>query len=264
MKKKVTSLVLRTAGVNCDAETVRALKAAGADKIDLHHINVLKNKSKLLKKYDLIILPGGFSYGDTVSAGKILANEIKFIFKEEIKKFLKRGKLIIGICNGFQILVKSGILSNNKSFQQSYSLIHNDSKKFESRWINLKINKKSFWTKNLPDTISLPIAHGEGKFVTDTKTALNILKTDNQIIFQYADNTGNEKNDKYPINPNGSYLNIAGITDKSGQILGLMPHPERFTDLHHHPYWNSLIVNNKTIFPHGLQIFKNAIKKLKK
>lgn len=261
--KKVTSLVLRTAGVNCDKETVQALKLAGSDTVDLLHINVLKKQKKIFKKYNFIVIPGGFSYGDTVSAGKILANETKFIFKKEIKDFLKKGNLLMGICNGFQVLVKSGILSDNKTSTQSYSLIQNDSRKFECRWIHLKINNNSFWTENLPDVITLPIAHAEGKFVIKNKDLLKKL-INNNVIFQYCDETGNEKNTEYPVNPNGSLLNIAGIIDKSTQILGIMPHPERFINNFHHPYWNHLKINNKENSPFGLQIFKNAIKKLKK
>lgn len=257
--KKISSLVLRTAGVNCDAETVRALKMAGSNRVDLLHINVLKRQKKPLAKYDFILLPGGFSYGDTVSAGKILANEIKHIFQEEITGFLKKGKLILGICNGFQILVKSGVLSDNQKFQQSYSLIDNDSRRFECRWIKLKINSNSFWTKNLPEIITLPIAHGEGKFVTKNTAQVLDLKKHNQIIFQYSDKLGDIENKTYPVNPNGSILNIAGITDRSGQILGMMPHPERFASIHHHPNWTT----EKKLFPFGLQLFKNAIDKLK-
>ncbi len=260
---KINSLVLRTAGVNCDAETVRALKLAGSEKVDLFHINQLKKQKQLLRRYDFIVLPGGFSYGDTVSAGIILANEITFIFKKEINDFLKKGKLLMGICNGFQVLVKSGILSDNKEFEQSYSLIENDCKKFECRWINLKIDKNSFWTENLPAVITLPIAHGEGKFVARDKKSLDDLLQESKVIFQYCDKNGNDEIKDYPYNPNGSFLNIAGITGRSGQILGMMPHPERFSISFQHPFWTALKENNKKVIPFGLQIFKNAINELR-
>ncbi|MBU1075771.1 MAG: phosphoribosylformylglycinamidine synthase I [Spirochaetes bacterium] len=261
--KKITSLVLRTAGINCDAETVRALKLAGSDQVDLHHINRLKEEKSLFKKYDFIVIPGGFTYGDTVSAGKILANETKFIFKEEMKDFLNRGKLLLGICNGFQVLVKSGILSDRKDSPQSYSLIRNDSKRFECRWIYLKSTGSNFWTKGLPEVIALPIAHGEGKFVTDNKATLNKLK-DKSIAFRYCDANGNTDNISFPDNPNGSSLGIAGIIDPTEQILGMMPHPERFVYEHQHPWYHTLRANEKKIVPFGLQIFKNAVEKLKK
>ncbi len=259
---KINSLVLRTAGVNCDAETVRALELAGSNKVDLLHINVLKKQKKLLRKYDFIVLPGGFSYGDTVSAGIIFANEIKFIFEKEVSEFLKKGKLLMGICNGFQVLVKSGILSDNKEFEQSYSLIENDCKKFECRWVYLKTNKNSFWAKNLPGVITLPVAHGEGKFVAKDRKDLDSLLQEGKVIFQYCDKNGDEKDKTYPNNPNGSFLNIAGITGRSGQILGMMPHPERFSIFHQHPFWTNLKANNEKIQPFGLQIFKNAINEL--
>jgi len=261
---KINSLVLRTAGVNCDCETVRALKIAGSDKVNLLHINQLKKEKQLFRKYDFIVLPGGFSYGDTISAGIILANEIKFIFKKEISDFLKKGKLLMGICNGFQVLVKSGILSDNREFQQSYSLIRNDSGRFECRWIYLKINKNSFWTKKLPDIITLPIAHGEGKFVTKDQDSLSALAREGKVIFQYCNKNGDARVKTYPDNPNGSSYNIAGITSRAGQILGMMPHPERFSLIFHYPFWTALKANNKGVMPFGLQIFKNAIDELKK
>jgi len=259
---KIISLVLRTAGINCDKETVEALKLAGSNKVDLLHINKLKKQKKMFTKYDLIVFPGGFSYGDTVSAGKILANEMKFIFKEEIEKFLQRGKFIIGICNGFQVLLKSGIFSSKKKFEQTYSLIENDNRRFECRWVYLRVNRNVFWTKNLPEVISLPIAHGEGKFVT-TENELKRLQQEDQIVFQYCDKNGNIVKD-YPINPNGSLLNIAGITNSTGQILGMMPHPERFHKFFQHPFWTLLRYNEEFFLPFGLQIFKNAIEELKK
>lgn len=260
--KKVHALVLRTAGANCDEETVRALEMAGAYKVNLLHINEIKKNKKIILNHDFIIIPGGFSYGDYINAGKIFSNEIKFIFQEELKKFLKKGNFIMGICNGFQVLVKSGILSANN--QQTYSLIDNDSKHFECRWIYLRPNNKLFWTNNLPEVISLPIAHGEGKFITKNNRLLRKLQNNNQIAVQYCDKKGDITNSNYPINPNGSTVNIAGIVNKDKQIFGLMPHPERFVYPQQHPFWNKLKENKQQIIPLGLQIYKNAINELNK
>lgn len=256
---RVNALVIRTAGSNCDQETVRALTEAGANKVQLVHINEVKKNKNIILQNDFIVIPGGFSYGDYINAGKILSNEIMFILKEEIDKFLKNGKFLMGICNGFQVLVKSGILSGAKG--QTYTLMENDSKHFESRWIYLKTNPGLFWTKDLPKVITLPIAHGEGKFMVKKDHYLKELLKNNQIAVSYSDPAGN-LNPDYPINPNGSLANIAGIVDKNRQIFGLMPHPERFTMIQHHPYWNMLKANHREIIPVGIQIFKNAIQEL--
>ncbi len=259
--KKVNAIVLRAAGVNCNKETVVALELAGAFRVDEIHINVLKKNKKLFDKYHLIVIPGGFTYGDYVGAGKILANEIKFVMFEQIKRFIKQGKIIIGICNGFQVLVKSGLLTiDQKNYTQTFSLIENDSRRFECRWVYLKVNSNLMFFKNLPETIYLPIAHNEGKFVASNEKAIKTLKKKNLIAVKYCNPDGSDINVKYPFNPNGAQENIAGIVNSDGNVLGLMPHPERFIFSQQHPYYNYLRYNNKKIFPFGLQIFKNAIK----
>ncbi len=177
--------------------------------------------------------------------------------KEEIIKFAKSGKLIVGICNGFQVLVKSGLLPFTVG-NQSVTLAHNDSGKFECRWVYLKrvqsseFRVQSFWMKNLPEIIQLPVAHAEGKFYATDKTIDELEKT-GLIVFKYCDENGKKKG--YPYNPNGSIGNIAAITNPEGNILGLMPHPERFVTKYQHPLWT----RNKNIEPFGLIIFKNAV-----
>lgn len=247
--RKPKVCILRAAGTNCDKETGFAFIKAGAE-IEFVHINRLINRDKNLYDYQILAVPGGFTYGDDIAAGKILANELRYKLAEDLKKFIKCGKLIIGICNGFQILVKSGLLPGNENFKQTASLIINDSGKFEDRWVYLRQNaecrmQKCVWTKNLPEIIYLPVAHGEGKFVAQDKTVLKRLKENNQIVFQYH---------KY--NPNGSQDNIAGICDKTGRILGLMPHPERHADFSQHPKWTGL-KNKKD--GDGLAIFRNGV-----
>jgi len=257
MRPKV--IVLRAAGTNCDIETAFAFKTAGALP-ELVHINELFRKEKKLSDYDIMAIPGGFSYGDDIAAGKILANEIKYLLKKDILAFADAGKPIIGICNGFQVLVKTGLLpGTDKGLCQDVTLTFNDSGKFEDRWVYLKRpamnGPGSLWTRNLPRVIYLPVAHGEGKFVVSDKTILNKLENNGQISFQYCDKSGNMSG--YPSNPNGSIRNIAGITNERGNILGMMPHPERFISKYGHPRWARGEYNN--IEGMGLSIFKNAV-----
>lgn len=236
MKPKVC--VLRSAGANCDKETAFAfLKAAASP--ELVHINKLISGQESLDNYQILAIPGGFSYGDDLGAGKILANELRFKLNQGLLKFIEAGKLIIGICNGFQILVKSGLLPGNRELKQEASLIINDSGKFEDRWVYLKSpdsrprSVKCVWTKGLPKIIELPIAHGEGKFIAKDKAALEKLRQSNQIVFQYCNQEG--RLGGYPVNPNGAQESIAGICDSTGRILGLMPHPERHIAITQHP-----------------------------
>ncbi|MCX5681014.1 MAG: phosphoribosylformylglycinamidine synthase I, partial [Candidatus Omnitrophica bacterium] len=244
MQKKVKVIVLRTAGTNCDKETVFAFQDCGAD-VDLVHINKLFNKEKSLKDYHILALPGGFSYGDDISAGRILANELRIKLKADLQKFIKEGKLVIGICNGFQVLVKAGILpgdvdgaaSKEKTIQQA-TLMTNDSGKFEDRWTFLKLSGRSAWTEGIKGIVYFPVAHGEGKFVCKNENIFNKIQNNHQVIFRYCGENGRKAG--YPQNPNGSRGDIAGITDSTGRVLGLMPHPERHYFFTQHPFWTRL------------------------
>ncbi|MBM3253294.1 MAG: phosphoribosylformylglycinamidine synthase I [Candidatus Omnitrophica bacterium] len=259
-------LVLRTAGTNCDKETAYAFELAGA-RAEMVHINRFIKKERDLSEYQILAIPGGFTYGDDVASGKILANEIKNKLGEDIKNFIDDGKLIIGICNGFQVLVKAGFLPDLNGFQTiQATLTINDSAKFEDRWVYLKLatcysllSTKCVWAQNIPETIYLPVAHGEGKFVPRDKEVLRRLRENNQIVFQYVDEKGNLAG--YPYNPNGSVENIAGICDNTGRIFGLMPHPERHIFSHQHPRWT-----RKKCLPEGdgLAIFRNGVGYIKK
>jgi len=250
LKPKVC--VLRTAGTNCDKETAGAFELAGAQ-TELLHINNLVKGERSLHDFHILALSGGFSYGDDVASGKIFANELRFKLADALKKFIKDGKLIIGICNGFQILVKSGLLPGNAALKQETSLIINDSGKFEDRWVYLKPAGSCIWTKGLKKIIYLPVAHGEGKFITQDRSTLERLKKNKQIVFQYCDASG--KSTGYPGNPNGSQENIAGLCDETGRIFGLMPHPERHVFSAMHPRnWEI-----KSKEGDGLQIFKNGV-----
>jgi len=249
--------VLRSAGTNCDQETAAAFSLAGAA-VELLHINSLVSNKRTLDDFGILALPGGFSYGDDIASGKIFANQLRFKLIDSLRKFIADGKLIIGICNGFQILVKSGLLPGDVNFNQTTSLIINDSGKFESRWVYLKLaGSACVWTKGLEKTIYLPVAHGEGKFVVSDQQVLNRLKKNKQIVFQYSDAAG--KISGYPDNPNGSVESIAGICDQTGRIFGLMPHPERHIICAQHPRKDKL---KKAA--DGLQIFKNGVDFIKK
>uniref|UniRef100_A0A7C4TGX7 Phosphoribosylformylglycinamidine synthase subunit PurQ n=1 Tax=candidate division WOR-3 bacterium TaxID=2052148 RepID=A0A7C4TGX7_UNCW3 len=249
---KVRVLVVRAAGTNCDVETAYAFELAGAI---AHRLYIDEVKKTNLLDYQILVLPGGFTYGDDISAGKILANEIKYTMKDKILKFLEKGNLILGICNGFQVLVKCGILpGNNGYFQpQTVSLVTNDSERFEDRWVYLKVySESSVFTRGINQIITLPVAHAEGKFVLRNERVLKEIE--GQIAFKYVDEDGNEAG--YPYNPNGSILGIAGIVDKTGRVLGLMPHPERYISHLQHPLHTRERLKEEG---DGLVIFKNAV-----
>jgi len=262
MVKTPKVVVLRTAGTNCDVETAYGFKLAGGEP-HLVHINEFLGGHKILPEYDIMAIPGGFSYGDDIAAGKILANEIKYLLADEVKKFADDGKPIIGICNGFQVLVKTGLLPGfSKDLEQEATLTFNDSGKFEDRWVYLRVENRvqsaenrCMWTKNLPEVIYLPVAHGEGKFIAKDKETLKDVEENNQVVFRYADEEG--KSAPYPWNPNASVNDIAGISNKEGTILGLMPHPERYLVKFNHPRWTREELPEESF---GLTMFKNAIK----
>ena len=253
---EVKAIVLRAAGINCDMETEHALELAGA-KAQRMHINRIIEDKTLLDKYQIIVFPGGFSYGDDVAAGKILANQIRHHLYEPIQKFIDDGKLVLGICNGFQVLVKTGILPGNNSTgnQQEVTITNNDSGKFEDRWVYLAPQTDKCVFIEPGRQIYLPVAHAEGKIVTKDNAALDQLKSAGHVAFKYVGENGNEG--AYPLNPNGSMDSIAGLTDTTGRILGLMPHPERFVRPTHHPHWSRL---KEKPASDGITIFNNAVK----
>jgi phosphoribosylformylglycinamidine synthase subunit PurQ / glutaminase len=259
--KNVRVIVIRTAGTNCNEETAFAFSHLGAQ-VEQVHINELVTGTKKLSDYHILAIPGGFSYGDDIASGRILANELRLKLKDDIKKFIADGKLIIGICNGFQILAKAGILPGLGMYEgQEATLFHNDSAKFEARWVHLSVKgNKSVWTKDMPSKIFLPVAHGEGKFIPKDPSILQTLKASGQVIFHYCTANGPGE-PTYPENPNGSTEHIAGICDPTGRVLGLMPHPERHFFTHQHPAWSRL--NKKEKLGDGAKIFENGINYVK-
>ncbi|MCK4885836.1 MAG: phosphoribosylformylglycinamidine synthase I [Planctomycetes bacterium] len=253
---QVKALVLRAAGINCDMETVHAFELAGAQTQAIHVNAIIENKS-VLEQFQIIVFPGGFSYGDDVAAGKILSNQIIHHLCEPLKKFIDDGKLILGICNGFQVLVKTGLLPGLDPLgkQQSVTISYNDSGKFEDRWVYLAPQTDRCVFIEPGRQIYLPIAHGEGKVLTKDQATLEKLKSDGHIAFKYVDADGNEGS--FPINPNGSTESIAGLCDTTGRVMGLMPHPERFVRGTQHPRWTRL---KGKAGNDGMTIFDNAVK----
>jgi len=254
--KKVKAIVLRAAGINCDMETEDALELAGAEAQRVHINSIIKDKSAL-EQCQILVFPGGFSYGDDVAAGKILANQVVHHLYNPVQKFIEAGKLVLGICNGFQVLVKAGILPGDRQGggQDTVTITYNDSNKFEDRWVYLAPQTEKCIFIEAGRQIYLPIAHAEGKVVTKDEAALETLKSAGYVAFKYVDENGEEG--PYPVNPNGSVDSIAGLTDSTGRVLGLMPHPERHVRPTQHPHWTRL--KNRTDGD-GMTIFNNAVK----
>ena len=224
--KKIKVIIIRTAGTNCDYELKSAFELCDTV-VDKVHINELISSKNKILSYDILAIPGGFSYGDDIASGKILSNEIKYKLGEP------------------------------ETFEQNSTLYYNDSNKFECRWVHLKTQKTNgrslcLWTNKLPDIITLPVAHGEGKFIADKKV-LDEIEKNNQVVFRYCDKDG--KCTVYPQDPNGSLNAIAGICNKKGNVFGLMPHPERYIYALQHPSRESF----NGVYGWGKQIFQNAI-----
>jgi len=241
--KRPKAIVLRGTATNCDIETANSFRYTGAEP-ELVHINQLLAGEKKVLDYDLMAFPGGFSYGDDISAGKIYAVKMAKLAKD-FEKFIKDRRPVIGICNGFQILVKTGFLPENRGNAQVSTLYTNDCGHFLAKWIKLKVNPKSpcIFTKGLPAEIELPMAHGEGKFIMEDKARLAALVKGELHALTYAEN------------PNGSMLDIAGITNAAGTCFGLMPHPER----NFFPWQNPDRPAARAAEAAGFQFFKNAV-----
>ena len=260
MKPKV--LILRTAGTNCDAETDTAFQLAGAETALVHIQNLISDKVNLTD-YQILAIPGGFSYGDDIAAGILLAIEMKHKLTDMLNRFVADGKLVIGICNGFQVLVRTGLLpgmsssdSSTPEMTQRTTLAMNTSARFECRWVDLETQKSPcVFTEGVKPRVYLPVAHAEGRFTAPTDV-LGELEANHQVVFRYAES-------EYPSNPNGSDADIAGICDATGRIFGLMPHPERFLTKWNHPRWTRLADNTASEEGDGLVIFKNAVNYVK-
>jgi phosphoribosylformylglycinamidine synthase len=266
---KPKALVLYGYGLNCDYETQFALNQAGAEAVRLHTTELLENPASLWD-YHLLAVPGGFSWGDDHGAGVILALRLKLALGTALREFIAAGRLVLGICNGFQVLVNLGLLPGFKGREgeRLVALIPNDCGNFRDAWVHLKVlPSKCVFTQGL-ELLELPIRHGEGKFYAP-REVLSELADGEQIVLKYATPSGAPAKGRFPENPNGSLLDIAGICDASGRVLGLMPHPEAHITSTQHPDWTldaETWRRRGEPYPEtegaGLTFFKNAVRYL--
>ena len=250
-------LILRAPGTNCDEETEFAFEQAGA-RAERVHVNRLLDAPHTAADYQILCLPGGFSYGDDIAAGRILANQLRHHLHAMLAEFKDAGKLILGICNGFQVLIKSGVLLDEDAHAlPPATLSWNDSGRFEDRWVRLRVLSDRCVFLHGLEALELPVAHAEGKFVARDEHILEHLQQHSQLALQYVSLSGDDgAAADYPDNPNGSMHAVAGICDKTGRVLGLMPHPERNIDPTHHPRWT----RRKDPIPgDGAALFANAV-----
>lgn len=262
--------VLRTDGTNCDKETQYAFNKVGGDAEIVHlkslikHHDPAKDKDMKLSDYKILAVPGGFSHGDYIGSGIILAEDLKHFLGDELMEFIDRGNSVIGICNGFQALVKYGILPRLDGIvQPTATLTYNDSGRFECRWVKLiqPRNSRCIWTKGI-DSIDMPVAHAEGKFVAPPDLVTRLFEN-GQVAFQYANPVGTTSilaTLVHPFNPNGSISNVAGICDPTGRVFGLMPHPERYNRPGNHPLAGlQKVEGTLPDYGLGLDIFRNGV-----
>jgi len=242
---KPNVLILRAPGTNCNNETAYAFEIAGANTEQIH-INRLLETPKLLEKFQILCFPGGFSYGDDIASGRILANQIKHHLNEEIREFVSQEKLILGICNGFQIMIRSGILLADDEFGAKATLNWNDSGIFRDTWTRLHVvSEKCLFLRGIR-SMYLPVAHAEGKFMARNGEMFQNLEKNGRLVLKY------EPCD----NPNGAQGHVAGICDETGRVFGLMPHPERHVVPTQHPRWTRGEAGPNG---DGLAVFQNAV-----
>jgi len=254
---KPRALVMQARGTNRDLDVMEALLLAGAEPIavPLNHLRL--GKVNWLE-FNMLVLPGGFSYADALGAGKLLALDLRSYFADEMAAFVDSGRLVLGICNGFQALVKAGFLPGNNFVDGSKhaTLTFNASGHFECRWVLLKpISQSCAWTQGLQEVITCPVAHGEGNFQVAEERLLDQLQADDQVAVQYCHADGSLAQGNYPHNPNGSRMDIAGLCNPRGNVLGLMPHPENHIQPQQHPQWTRGVTGQS-----GLVLFVNGVK----
>jgi phosphoribosylformylglycinamidine synthase I len=251
-------LILRAPGTNCDRETAYAFERAGAV-TEPCHINRLLESPQRLLDFQIACLPGGFSYGDDIAAGRILANQFRHHLTDFLREFRDAGKLIFGICNGFQILIKSGILLEDEPAGPPATLTWNESGRYTDRWVHVQATGDRCVFLRGIERMFLPIAHAEGKFVTRDLETLARLRAAGQLALRYTTEAGTSSMDEplpFPANPNGAWANVAGVCDPTGRVFGLMPHPERHIDHTHHPHWTRLAPRE---VGDGFKVFQNAV-----
>jgi len=259
-------LIMSGYGINCETESAHAFEKAGAQ-CEIVHVNDLISGEKKMSNYDILMFPRGFSYGDDTGSGNAFANKIKNNLWKDILEFINSKKLIFGVCNGFQIMVYLGLfaLPSRNYGEVTNALASNTSNRYECRWVHIKNNSSNcVFTKGISLT-HLPVAHGEGRFYCDDKT-YEELKNNNQIVFTYCDKNTEDAKGLYPFNPNGSIKDVAAICDRTGKIMGMMPHPERalysISEPNFHLKKEVAKRNNKEIpelIETNFMIFKNAV-----
>ena len=251
------AIVLRAPGTNCDEETAEAWEMAGAD-AEILHIGRLLEAPSALDAFQILTIPGGFSYGDDLGAGRIFATRLGTVLLDALERFHERGGLVLGICNGFQVLVRAGLLPGRLGTRGEVAqatLTSNDSGHYESRWVRLlPTSRLSPFVKD-QELFELPVGHGEGKFFVNDPATLTALEASGQVVLRYADASG-KPTGAYPANPNGSLGAIAGVCDPTGRIFGLMPHPDRHFNPLLHPRWTRRGLAEQG---DGLRIFSNAV-----
>ena len=267
--------VLRAPGTNCDEETAFAFESCGA-RADRVHLFQLLEHPQQLAEYQVLCVPGGFSYGDDIGAGVIFASQLRGHLGEALGEFLKADKLALGICNGFQVLLKAGILPGGATswpprpdIAADATLTWNDNGKYTALWVRLKCRSSNNVFLRGIDELDIPIAHGEGKLIARDPSILHRWQASGQVALTYSvvqasslpatrPQAGSRLDDvlPFPTNPNGSMANIAGLGDPTGRVLGLMPHPERFLFATQHPHWTRLGLRGEGA---GMQIFRNAV-----
>ncbi len=267
MADKVKAIVLTGYGTNCEVEMAHACKLGGADQVDIVHMSELVHGEYSLDDYHFLNLPGGFLDGDDLGAGQAGAHRIKYItvkstgekLMDQMLRFIRDGKLVIGVCNGFQLMVKMGLLPgfDNNYEEREVSLTYNDSSKFEDRWVTLAVDESSpcVFTRGLKQ-LYYPVRHGEGKFVSKNDLVHKRIQDNNLVVLRYSDPKTGEATMKYPENPNGSPDAIAGICDPTGRLFGLMPHPEAFLHRTNHPRWTREELPDEG---EGVALFRNGI-----
>ncbi len=262
-------LVITGYGINCEEEIAYVFNKVGGQ-AEIVHINDLIDGHKKMADYQILAIPGGFSYGDDTGAGNALSNRIRNHLNDQILSFATQDKLAIGICNGFQMITNLGLVpaTKNQYGKREVVLMWNSTARYECRWINVKnTSKKCIWTRNI-DTMLLPVAHGEGNFYAEAEV-LTEMRNNDQIVFKYIKPDGSPANCEFPYSPNGALEDIAAITDPSGRLFGLMPHPERYHSFINHPTWTlekERLTREGKQPPEegeGLIIFRNAVEYFK-
>lgn len=245
------ALILHANGINRDLDVAQALELAGAQP-EIFHLNQLRAAATPWKQFQMLVIPGGFSYADALGGGRLFAIDLNAWFSDQLQAFIAAGKPVLGICNGFQVLVKAGVLPGHPELKTT--LTFNENGHFECRWVEmLPRSQKCLWTRGLPGSITCPVAHGEGQFVFSDPAGAALLAEQDEIALVYAHH-GQPANGCYPANPNGSIYDIAGVCNPAGNVLGLMPHPEDHIFQHQHPRWTRGEHNGS-----GLHLFINGV-----